>query len=509
MAGLKVAALTTVSKQATTPTPIRALADAALLGMDDAFEAENFDAAGKLFALAEAALKKSSTPALTARLEARRKELPEYQKEFEADQAALEKLLKNPKDADAALVAGKYHCFRRGDWPTGLQLLAMASDPALQALARKDLAKPTTAAAQVEIGDAWWELGEPDTTGIKLNVFKRAGYWYQQAESNTAGLTRDRLEKRLKIVQDMTGASKPPDAAAGFRRLDGHKGKVTGVAFLADSQRMVTAGEDKTIRVWDLKTGKSTEQFPPATAPITELTMSSNGKRMLTGAGGLIQVWEVEGRRALASYNAGTIAGLSFASPEGGRLVYGNPTTSLVHSYTYEAGGSLLTLNATNTKIVCTSVAASLDGRLAFAGTKDGLIHSFALEPPKQLGSIRGHAGEVIALAVSRDGRLLVSAGADKTVRIWDVVSASEVRRLRGFNGTVTALALTPDGKRLLTGGDDKTVRVWDPRNGQELRRFTGHTDKVLCVAFSPDGNYAISGSADQTARVWQVVPGK
>jgi serine/threonine protein kinase/WD40 repeat protein len=211
-AALKLTALTSISRTALTPTPLRALAEAALNALDDAYDAYDFEAGGKLLAVAETALKKSSTPTLLARLEVRRKELPEYRKDHEAFQAAVGKLKESPQDAEASLAAGKFLCLRKDDWEQGLPWLAAGGDGALAAPARKDVAKPKEPAAQAELADAWWDLAEADKSSSRPGLQRRALHWYKEALPGLAqGLTRTKAEQRSKTLTEQLAVLKPEE----------------------------------------------------------------------------------------------------------------------------------------------------------------------------------------------------------------------------------------------------------------------------------------------------------
>src|SRR6185295_177300 len=90
-----------------------------------------------------------------------------------------------------------YMCLLKGDWQRGLPSLARSPDAALKAIAEKELANPTEADKQAELGNLWWNLAEANTTTQKPQMAARAREWYVKALPGLAGLEKAKIEKRI------------------------------------------------------------------------------------------------------------------------------------------------------------------------------------------------------------------------------------------------------------------------------------------------------------------------
>jgi len=108
----------------------------------------------------------------------------------------------------------------------------------------------------------------------------------------------------------------------------------------------------------------------------------------------------------------------------------------------------------------------------------------------------------------SSDGKRFASAaGETGTVKIWSVQTGDEILVLKGHTGNVSAVAFSPDGERLASGSDAAQgkigeLKVWNADTGEKLRSLTGNFQGV---AYSPDGKrlaYATAGGMIDGKRV-------
>jgi hypothetical protein len=220
-AELKAAALELAEKSpAATPN---ALAEAALAAVADAVRADDYPTAGRLLKLAAAAAPRAKPP-LTATVAARSKEVDAQRREFEAVESDLKAAAAGSADPAAASRAGRFLCLIKGNWDAGLLLLAKGGDAKLKAAADKDLAQPTTAAARVEAGDAWWDIGEGLDPAAQTGARLRADHWYRQAAPELTGLTKARIDKRIaevaKVAEQRTSKTAPAGWVVIFRSAD-------------------------------------------------------------------------------------------------------------------------------------------------------------------------------------------------------------------------------------------------------------------------------------------------
>ena len=150
--------------------------------IDDAVSADNYTAAKELGELALSASRMSGSAELRKLATSQAKNIALIQSEFQKTKEARMALKTNPVDPEANLC-----CFMKGDFETGLPMLALGSDPELKRLAVKELGGVSDPIEETELGDGWWSLAEKEEDYAKDQMQQRAAYWYQKALPSLAG----------------------------------------------------------------------------------------------------------------------------------------------------------------------------------------------------------------------------------------------------------------------------------------------------------------------------------
>jgi WD40 repeat protein len=89
------------------------------------------------------------------------------------------------------------------------------------------------------------------------------------------------------------------DVANGkeVRRLEGHAGLVPAMAISPDGRRLVTGGDDRTIRLWDVASGKELHPFKGHNDTVTCLAFAHDGRRIVSGSiDRTVRVWGLPAR---------------------------------------------------------------------------------------------------------------------------------------------------------------------------------------------------------------------
>jgi RNA polymerase sigma factor (sigma-70 family) len=300
-------------------------------------------------------------------------------------------------------------------------------------------------------------------------------------------------------------------ALGEIRVLEGHTGTVDWVAFSADGRRAVSSSHDRTVRVWDVETGRELRRLEGHTDRVPCAIFAPDGSHVLSCSwDGTIRLWDVNTAKAVKHFDAVGAPGVHISRlaylPDGKRFLSGPLDHHSLQIRDAETGNVLQEIGRVQGHVNAVALSADASQILEASCDRRRPVRLWDVKSGKVIREFEDSAVEANGVALSPDGRLALSADATKgPIRLWDVASGQEIRQMPGHLRGVLTLAFSPDGRYALSGGMDQTVRVWHVETGKELCRFFGHLDYIVRVAFSPDGRYALSCSNDTTIRLWRL----
>jgi WD40 repeat protein len=256
------------------------------------------------------------------------------------------------------------------------------------------------------------------------------------------------------------------------------EGNIFDISFSSDGQRLVSASSDKTLKIWELKTGAHLSTLTGHSHFVFSCDFSPDGKRIVSGSfDGKLLLWDAETGKLLSVLLEKDIPIYSCSfSPDGSSLVY----------------------------------ALGVD--ICLLDTRDYTL----------ITVLKGHTGQVYHCTFSSDNSYILSGSADGTLRIWDLEIATQTRMReqalsekapseledQDFRSSISAdrvsvsadkstwgpVDCSPDGRILLEYQKRNKLYVLDSETLEKLVDLDFHYPRFIyniygiAFTFSPDG---------------------
>jgi WD40 repeat protein len=291
-------------------------------------------------------------------------------------------------------------------------------------------------------------------------------------------------------------------------QLEGHEFTVWSLAITQDGLTVVSGGQDATIRLWDVTSGKEMHKFVGHNGPVYGLVLMPGDNRLVSIADKdlAVKIWDFETKSLKTSLapNSAHINAVA-VSPDQRFIVTGSDD-GIARFWDVDRGIMLRYLEHSQGIY---SITISPDGRHMLCGSKKapatetpGVIWVWDFELGIELKTLEGHQGHVTALAMTADSRYTLSGGQDGVVHLWDLETGTQLKTMTGHNTPIVMIHITSDGQHVITGSTDGTVRAWLLRGGVLLQNLTS-TENVHSMVVSPDGRQVITGSMDGNVEIW------
>ena len=259
--------------------------------------------------------------------------------------------------------------------------------------------------------------------------------------------------------------SNASNSTQAILKLDtkGHTGLIKDI-IVTKSGELISASDDKTIRVWDIKSGKE--------------------KRKILGE--------------IGAGNEGQIFAIALSSDERYLAVGGYWNNNIIRIYNYK-GGQLLKVLKSHSNVVF-DLFFSNDDKFLISGSFDKTAKIWSVENNFALSdTLVSHTNHVYATKIIKKSKnyFAITAGFDNKITLYDM-GAKRVIKSHILPYKLHSLAINK--KHIAVCGEGREIKIYD-YNLNLIRTIKSKT-KPMGLAYSRDGKYLIAGTSAYPFRI-------
>ncbi len=274
-------------------------------------------------------------------------------------------------------------------------------------------------------------------------------------------------------------AEKPQPALALVLQT-GHLGAIHSIAFSPDGKTILSAGNDRTVILWEAQTGEIKRRLEGHPGAVSNLYLSRDGKMLAA----------ISGIGVSCGTGDGYVEAITFWDMRTWRIKGAN-----FHGY-FPGERSILTFSPDSQRALIHK-----DYDTDIWEMQSGKKRSLQKVIPAPAEFLKN--GEVICLAFSPSGAASIQWLDGKTFDL------KRTQPLEGFVESVDTKTFSPNGQALaVTLNRNRSIQIWDTQTGQYKQTLAG-SESAYDLEFLRDGKTIKALTEGGNLKLWNVATGK
>lgn len=246
----------------------------------------------------------------------------------------------------------------------------------------------------------------------------------------------------------------------------GHKGATWSAKLSHDSEKAVTGSADFSAKVWDTFTGQATQSYPHDHI-VRSVDFNSNSSSICTGGQEKkVRIFDLRTNEATHEFlgHQGNIKSVVWDSrPEAqDNIVVSAGEEKKVRYWDIRANKELDSWSPAAGEVI-TSLEQNQSYLTVTAGKSVYFIDPQTHEPTKTVSTDY----DVSSVSLNPAQTKFVTGGSTELwVRVYDFDTGKETEVYKGHHGPIHTLSFSPDGGLYATGSEDGTIRLWKAASG-------------------------------------------
>ncbi|XP_039022567.1 autophagy-related protein 16-like [Hibiscus syriacus] len=289
-------------------------------------------------------------------------------------------------------------------------------------------------------------------------------------------------------------------------RINAHEGGCASIMFENNSSRLISGGQDRSIKMWDSSTGSLSHSLFGCLGSVLDLAITHDNRSIIAASSSNnLFVWDVNSGRVRHTLTGHTDKVFAVdVSKVSSRHVVSAAYDRTIKVWDLQKGYCTNTIMSHSN---CNALCFSTDGLTICSGHVDGNLRLWDIQTGKLLSEVAAHSLAITSLSLSRNGNVVLTSSRDNAHNLFDIRSLEVCGTFRATGSRVASnwsrSCISPDNKYIAAGSADGSIYIWSISKADIVSTLKEHTAPVLCCTWSGVGKPLASADKNGVVCTW------